>query len=112
MKKDFLTILGCSGSLAVSLLSGTSAHANQLNSYSREYVFTPSNSNQGKTLEVILPPEMANDSESFDCECSAIDDMADFTDEEGDKAIARFGCDCAGCRYMVRYGMDKGDFNG
>jgi hypothetical protein len=85
MKKDLLTVLSCSSSLAFALWSGSPASADSGFSV-REYVFTAP---AGASLE--------------DCGCTfdpAVD--ADFTEEEGIRAIERFGCDCAGCRYIVR----------
>lgn len=94
MPKNILTVLGCSSSLAITLVATASAHANQMPPAEREYVFTAPTAN----LEVF-----ADNSPSLDCGCSTSNDMStDFTDEEGEQAISLYGCDCAGCRYMVR----------
>lgn len=83
MQKNILTIVGCSGSLALSLMSGYTAQANTV-----EYVFTAPDANE----EVVV-----NSSEGdFDCGCQASEDR------EGDLAITLLGCDCAGCRNIVR----------
>lgn len=77
--KNLLTLLGCSLPLVLS----APAH-------SRELVFTASSEP--------LPEEMSE----FDCGCSPDSEAARLLDLEGERAIATFGCDCAGCRYMTR----------
>jgi hypothetical protein len=104
MKKDLLTVLGCSSSLALTLLTGHSANANSLVASQKEYIFTAPQASVVEVIEVSLPEDnsTANLKELEDCGCSA-----DFTDEEGEQAIAQFGCDCAGCRYIVRSRMQQ-----
>jgi hypothetical protein len=90
MKKELLTVLGCSSSLVLTLLTGTPANAESSSFPVREYFFTAPTSE---------PTENALE----DCGCTMENAIeADFTEEEGDLAIERFGCDCAGCRYIVR----------
>ncbi len=83
MKKDILTVLGCSSSIALTLLV---THPAQANGIERELVFNA-------PIPLIAEGE-------FDCSCSA--DMAnEWNDELGDKAIATLGCDCSGCRRIA-----------
>jgi hypothetical protein len=90
MKKELLTVLGCSSSLIFTLLAGSPVNAESAGFSVREYVFTaPTSETQENALE--------------DCGCTMDNGIeADFTEEEGNQAIERFGCDCAGCRYIVR----------
>ena len=99
MNKQTLTILGCSGSIALGLLTANAAEANT----NSEYVFTAPDVNQ----ELADIPQSNAEYPFFDCTCSEYDaDMIEEVDREGDKAIARYGCDCAGCRRLVR-SMEK-----
>lgn len=92
MNKKLLTTLGCSGSIALSLLGANSVNA-------KEYVFTaPELDNQLAEI-----PESKTDYPFVGCGCSAYDaETAAEIDREGDKAIELYGCDCAGHRNMVR----------
>lgn len=91
MKKELLTVLGCSSSLALALTTANSAEANTI----KEYVFTAPNQN--------LPVASKTDYPFYDCSCSEYN-QADLekADRQGDRAISLFGCDCAGCRNLVR----------
>ncbi|MGL4881685.1 MAG: hypothetical protein ACRC8K_11545 [Waterburya sp.] len=92
MNKKLLTVLGCSGSVALSLMATNSVNA-------KEYVFTaPESDNQ--TAQI---PERKTDYPFAECGCNQIDpETAVDIDKEGDKAIQLYGCDCAGCRNLVR----------
>jgi len=92
MNKNLLTILGCSGSVALSLLNTNSVVA-------KEYIFTaPEIDNQAAAI-----PARETDYPLADCSCEEYDaETAAQLDKEGDKAITLYGCDCAGCRNMVR----------
>lgn len=92
MNKKLLTTLGCSGSVALSLLSANSVNA-------REYVFTaPELDNQIAEI-----PKSETDYPFADCSCNEYDaETAAKLDRQGDKAIELYGCDCAGCRNLVR----------
>lgn len=99
MKKDLLTLLGCSSSLALTLMTVPSASANSVPV--QEYVFTSA----GDGTEVIAieyPSDnlMADAVDLSNCGCNAPD--LSVTDTEGDLAIATYGCDCAGCRFLVQ----------
>lgn len=97
--KQLLTVLGCSSSVALSLLTVGAAEA----STNKEYVFTAPDVSQ----ELAEIPQSEADYPFFDCTCSEYDaDMIEQVDREGEKAIARYGCDCAGCRRLVR-SLDK-----
>jgi hypothetical protein len=85
LQKNLLTILGCSASLA--LVSPQQLQA-------RELVFTASS----EPLE--------EEFSEFDCGCSPDSTAAKAIAEEGDKAIALFGCDCAGCRFQTRQALE------
>ena len=91
MDKKILTTLGCSGSIVLSILGADAVNA-------REYVFTaPELDSQ---IEI---PQSDTDYPLIGCSCSAYDaETAAKMDREGDKAIALYGCDCAGHRNMAR----------
>jgi hypothetical protein len=90
MRKELLTVLGCSSSLAFTLLAGAPVNADSSVFSVREYVFT-------------APTSEIRENAVEDCGCTMENVIeADFTEEEGNRAIERFGCDCAGCRYIVR----------
>ena len=91
MNKKLLTTLGCSSSIVLSILGANAVNA-------KEYVFTaPELDSQ---IEI---PQSDTDYPLVGCSCSAYDaETAAQMDREGDKAIALYGCDCAGHRSMVR----------
>ncbi len=107
-RKNVLTWLGCSGSLTLALLTANSAQANTSNPSYREYVYTAPGA-----VEVPVAAENFFDSslesDNWDCTCSNYDDteQAEFEDREGDLAISTYGCDCAGCRNLVRNLLQK-----
>lgn len=87
-----LTALGCSGSVAISLLGANSVGAT-------EYIFTAPEMDN----EVAEIPASKTDYPFVDCSCDGYDaDTAAEMDRQGDKAIQLYGCDCAGCRNLVR----------
>lgn len=94
MNKQLLSVLGCSGSIALSLIGANVAEANTTS----EYVFrSPETSD-----ELAAAPKSETDYPFYDCTCSEYDAATiEKIDQEGDKAIATYGCDCAGCRRMV-----------
>ena len=92
MNKKLLTVLGCSGSVAFSLLGADAAQA-------KEYVFTAPEL-ADRTAEI---PQSETDYPFADCSCDSYDaETIKMLDREGDKAIDLYGCDCAGCRNLVR----------
>ena len=92
MNKKLLTALGCSGSVALGLFTANSVNAT-------EYVFTAPELDS----EVANIPASETDYPFADCSCSEYDpETAAELDREGDKAIELYGCDCAGCRNLVR----------
>ena len=92
MNKKLLTTLGCSGSVALSLLSANSVNA-------REYVFTALELDN----QIAEIPKSETDYPFADCSCNEYDaETAAKLDRQGDKAIELYGCDCAGCRNLVR----------
>jgi hypothetical protein len=98
MHRNTLTWLGCSGSLVLSLLSVSPAQAES--PPRREIVFAAPEAE---------PEITAN---SADCTCSQFDvnySSPNSVDPEGDLAIARLGCDCAGCRNILRQMVEAGD---
>lgn len=79
--KNTLVWLGCSS--IATLLAVSPAQADTV----RELVFTAA----------------GIEDELVDCTCTSADDSdLDAVDAEGDRAIALFGCDCAGCRNLVQ----------
>ena len=92
MNKKLLTTLGCSGSVVLSLLNADSANA-------KEYIFTAPEPNN----QVAEIPQRETDYPFIDCSCAEYDaETAARLDREGDRAIELYGCDCAGCRNLVR----------
>ncbi|MEM7757052.1 MAG: hypothetical protein AAF298_02820 [Cyanobacteria bacterium P01_A01_bin.40] len=97
MNRKLLTILGCSGSVAFSLLNTNAVSA-------KEYIFTAPELDS-QLAEI---PERETDYPLIDCSCDEYDaETAAELDREGDKAIQLYGCDCAGCRNMVRNVVDE-----
>ena len=94
MNQKLLTILGCSGSVILTGLSSNPALANQV----EEYVF-----NAPDMEELVKIPKSDTDYPFADCSCDSYDaEMIKESDRQGDKAIQLYGCDCAGCRNLVR----------
>lgn len=92
MNKKLLTTLGCSGSIVFSLLNTNSVGA-------KEYVFTAPEIDS-QLAEI---PQSETDYPLADCSCDEYDaETAAQLDREGDQAINLYGCDCAGCRNLVR----------
>ena len=92
MNNKLLTALGCSGSIALSLLGANSASA-------KEYVFTAPELDS-QLAEI---PESQTDYPFADCSCAEYDaKTAAEIDRQGDRAIELYGCDCAGCRNLAR----------
>lgn len=97
MNRDTLTLLGCSGSLVLTFLAVNPAKVNA--EPLRELVFTAPTAN---TLQAEKTP-VAKD--TVDCGCnqdnSKYSSLNADSDTVGDMAIAKYGCDCAGCRNTV-----------
>lgn len=102
MNKELLTVLGCSSSVALTLLVSNSAQANS----SKEYVFRAPTNNSEQNSEqrnVIKSASVEAEYPWYDCSCSEYNPEAiEKIDREGEKAISLYGCDCAGCRNLVR----------
>lgn len=96
MNKDTLTLLGCSGSLVLTLLAVNPAKANA--EPLRELVFTAPVANTSQAEKTTV----AN---NVDCGCTQgnykYSSLSTDSDTVGDMAIAKYGCDCAGCRNTV-----------
>ena len=92
MNKRLLTTLGCSGSVALSLLGANAVSA-------KEYIFTAPEVDK-QMAEI---PASETDYPFADCSCDEYDaETAAELDREGDRAVELYGCDCAGCRNLVR----------
>jgi hypothetical protein len=89
MNKKNLNILGCSGSIAVALLTANSATANPSNSSNKEYVFRAPEVNKTQMQQINFQQEDSSYS------ADRLEDL------EGEKAINLYGCDCSGCRNLV-----------
>lgn len=95
MNQKLLTLLGCSGSVVLTGLSSSPALANSV----KEYVFNA----PGMEAEMMEIPRSDTDYPFYNCSCDSYDAEAiEQSDREGDKAIDLYGCDCAGCRNLVR----------
>ena len=96
MQSNVLTLLGCSSSIALALLTGNATQANAETAL-QEYVFTAPDA-PVTALQTIA------DRSQMPCECSNSNnsDNSDASvDLEGDRALKLYGCDCAGCRFMA-----------
>lgn len=92
MNHKILTVLGCSSSIALIMLGAEAVNA-------KEYVFTAPEL-KSQVAEI---PQSQTDYPFADCSCQEYDpETAAELDREGDKAIQLYGCDCAGCRNLVR----------
>ena len=92
MDSKLLTVLGCSSSIALTLISTNPAQA-------KEYVFTAPIADN----EIVEIPASDTEYPLFDCSCSEYDPATiEKLDREADKAIELYGCDCAGCLRLVR----------
>ena len=95
MDNKLLTVLGCSSSIVLTLLSTTPAQADS----SVEYVFTAPTIDS----EIAEIPASNVDYPLFDCSCSEYDPKTiEKLDRQAEKAIELYGCDCAGCLRLVR----------
>ena len=96
MNQKLLNVLGCSSSVALTLLTTTSVQANTVT----EYVFTAPEVEAEIANKI---PRRETDYPFYDCTCSEYDAAAiEQSDLEGEKAIDLYGCDCAGCRRLAR----------
>ena len=97
MKRDALTLLGCSGSLVLTLLAANPAKANT--PPLRELVFEASTANNVQEAKISLTEDKVG--------CGCNQENSKYTaldaalDTVGDLAVENLGCDCAGCRNTV-----------
>lgn len=104
MNRKLLSILGCSSSVALTIMGADTANANT----TQEYVFTAPEITNNEVADI---PRSDTDYPFYDCSCDSYDPATiKALDREGDKAISLYGCDCAGCRNMVR-NLDKVEKN-
>jgi hypothetical protein len=89
MNKNILSVLGCSGSLALALVNVTSATAQPTDTNVKELVF------KAPTIDRV---EINKDAEKQPTSSNLDEAMSD---REGQKAIDLYGCDCNGCRNLV-----------
>ncbi|MBV9389468.1 MAG: hypothetical protein JOZ78_23855 [Chroococcidiopsidaceae cyanobacterium CP_BM_ER_R8_30] len=87
MKRDTLTLLGCSGSLAFMMLTGNAANASTIPT--QDAGFGPT-----ATTTQTVKAAFSQGTSQF----SALDLNSD---RIGDLAIAKFGCDCPSCRNKI-----------
>jgi hypothetical protein len=104
MNRDALTLLGCSGSLALALLTVNPAKANE--APLRELVFEAPVANDVQDVNSSVAKG------TFGCGCtqenSEYSSLDSASDRTGDLAIERLGCDCAGCRNVVSQMVQQG----
>lgn len=94
MNKNILSVLGCSGSLALALVNVNSATAQPTDVNVKELVF------KAPTIDRV---EINNDTQKQPTS-SYLDEETlteETSDREGQKAIDLYGCDCNGCRNLV-----------
>ena len=87
MNRDMLTLLGCSGSLALMLATGSAASADTATPQYENFVGSESSVAQPATSIVQVMPQYATLDEN--------------SDTVGDLAIAKFHCDCPACRMAI-----------
>ena len=101
MNRAKLILLACPALLASMLLVANPAHANEALTQPTD---TGSSEPDKPLFEVVFeqqPEEKANAAiDPSDCGCG--DPILNFTDQESNAAIQRFGCDCAGCLNALR----------
>lgn len=92
MNKNLLTVLGCSGSLALILFSVNPANAS-----------TTLSQDAGikETREIALNPGISQDDGQ-----SSLPDID--SDQAGEIAILTLGCNCAGCRTITIQTIQQG----
>lgn len=112
MNRNKLTLLACPSLLALILLPPSPTHA-------REIVAQPTNNVASVATQPVKEivferpaldvsqPQVATQpleeiADNYDCGCSSEPATLDFTNEESQAAIDRYGCDCAGCISAVR----------
>ena len=91
MNKNLLTLLGCSGSVALMLLAVNPANAS-----------TPSQSRSINSNSEIAVNPGTNQDESQ----SSLPEIK--SDKIGELALIKLGCDCAGCRTQVIQMIEQG----
>jgi hypothetical protein len=85
MNKNLLTVLGCSGSLALILFSVNPANASTIPSQDTDIK---------ETRQIEVDAEITQDND-----LSSLPDIN--SDEVGEIAILTLGCDCGGCRNLA-----------
>ena len=95
MKKDILTVLGCSSSLVFAVLTTHPAAANTLTPNSVGSISTRSNGIPVTKVSVLQKK----------AQFTSLDPMSDTI---GDVAIDKLGCDCPGCRTQVMQMIQSG----
>lgn len=111
MNRAKLTLLACPTLLASTLLAHIPAQATEVTTPTNTVVSTPdkpvieivferptSESSTPKSTEQLSEDDIASD----DCSCSGETPTLNFTDQESNAAIQRYGCDCAGCLNALR----------
>ena len=95
-----LALLTCPSLLAFVVLVPP-AHANQTANKPSvtEIVFERPTSKSVSNVSAQQPDDAVD---SYDCGCSSESPMLNFTDQDSNAAIKRYGCDCAGCMNAVR----------
>ncbi|OCR01160.1 hypothetical protein BCD67_17480 [Oscillatoriales cyanobacterium USR001] len=90
MNQNLLTLLGCSSSIALMLLTANPAHANTV---------TTQNGGAEDPATIAIEIEIVGESqEQWGTDSPSLDI---YSDRIGDRAILELGCDCAGCRTQV-----------
>lgn len=107
MRNHLLTVLGCSSSLTLALFTTNAASANTDTPTYQEYTFTAPGISSQEIVEV--EATSPQEDEWFDCSCGGENTNLNFDDRLGDLAISRYGCDCAGCRYMTSKLVEVGN---
>lgn len=99
MNRAKLILLACPALLASMLLVANPADASEVVAQPPAPVESASAT---PLFEVVFEQPTADSMtnsaiDASECGCSGETSVLEFTDQESDAAIARFGCDCAGC---------------
>jgi hypothetical protein len=103
MNSNTLSLLGCSGSLAVVLLFGNAANADTLTFPKAAVAVPPATQN----TEAVLPVTSETPVQ-VSPQIAAINPNSDTV---GDLAIARFHCDCPACRVAIVQMLQTGQLS-
>ncbi len=106
MNRAELILFACPAILAPMLLVSNPTHAKEIVVQSSDPVASTSAT---PVYEIVFeqqtpasPTPQVDAIAGYGCNCSSESPMLEFTDQESDASIERYGCDCAGCLNALR----------